>query len=122
MLVVLVAFTLVYVSVLLRIRLGSAGADRRTIVLVIAELWLTFAVIIGVFALLQRLVGPVPRQESIAGELGTQLARVHKLAPGQRALIYGGFALAIGLFISLLWSLRAAQRPVTDGGQNDPTA
>lgn len=106
---VLTAFVLGYISLLLFIRLGSLGVSRGQIIGIVIEVWLTFAVIIGMFILLQRFLGPVPRT-GVPRELFTQLDQLNRLPIGQRLLIYGGFIVAIALFVHLLWSFRAAQR------------
>jgi len=108
-LLVLTAFVLGYISLLLFIRLGSLGVSRRQIIGIVIEVWLTFAVIIGIFALLQQFLGAVPRT-GVSGELFTQLQQLNRLPLQQRLLIYGGFIVAIALFAHLLWSFRAAQR------------
>jgi len=126
-LLILVAFVLAYVSLLLVIRLGSLGVGRGRIIGIVIEVWLTFAVIIGVFILLQQLIGPVP-ESGFPGEIAAQLARLQRLPLGQRLLIYGGVIAAVVLFAHVLWSFRAAQREAPhdgeapDGDSNDSTA
>jgi hypothetical protein len=113
---ILVAFVLAYVSLLLVVRLGSLGVSRGQIVGIVIEVWLTFALIIGVFALLQQFIGPVP-QSGFPGEIVAQLAQLNRLPGWQRLLIYGGLVAAVILFAHFLWSFRAAQRESPPAGQ-----
>ena len=91
------------------------------IVRVILELWLTFAVIIGIFALISRRVGPVTG-DSPASQLAAEWARVHTLPALQRGEIYVGLLLAIAVFVHFLWSWQVLQREIaahdrpSDGG------
>ena len=113
---VLTAFVLGYVSLLLFIRLGSLGVGHGRILGIIIEVWLTFAVVIGMFILLQRFLAPVP-STGFPGELFAQIEQVNRLPIRQRLLIYGGLIVAAALLVHLLWSLRNAQRETPHAGQ-----
>jgi len=126
-LLILMALALAYVSLLLFIHLGSLGINRGRVIGIVIEVWLTFALIIGVFSLLQYFIGPVP-QSTVAGEMAALFARLGRLPVWQRLFIYGGLAAAVALFAHLLWMLRAAQRELPragtppDGDADDGTA
>lgn len=108
----LTAFLLGYISLLLFIRLKSLGVSRGKILALIIEVWLTFAVIIGLFILLQRLLGQAP------GDFFAQIEQMNRLPVRQRLLVYGGLIAAVALFVHLLWSLRNAQREAPRSGQS----
>jgi len=105
----LIAAILGYISILLYLRLGSQGVAVRRIVRVILELWLTFAAIIGIFALISQRVGPVAGS-SMAAQLFAELARVHSLPANERTVIYLGLLLTVALFVHFLWSWQSMQR------------
>lgn len=121
---ILVALVLGYISVLLNIRLGSLGVDRRRVIGIIVELWLTFVLIVIVFMISQQFVGPVGRT-SLAQELTELYAHARQLPLWQRLVVYGGPVAAVLLFIHLLFSLRAVQQEASrtdhssDGGPDD---
>ncbi|MHB0938333.1 MAG: hypothetical protein ACYDCO_11850 [Armatimonadota bacterium] len=115
-LLILTAFVLGYVSLLLFIRLGSLGVARGRIIGIVIELWLTFALIIGVFALMQQFIGPVP-EIGFPGEFQVLIQRLSRLPSWQRLLIFGGFIAALVLFVHWLWSFNAVQRDAPRAGQ-----
>lgn len=115
-LIILVAMALALVSFLLYVNLGSQGIPPRRIVVLLVELWLTFAVIIATFAYISNLLGPVPAG-SIADELVMRLSRWRELSTVQQATILGGGVLVLVLFIHVIWSLRALQQRA---GRNVP--
>jgi len=113
---ILVAFVLAYVSMLLVIRLGSLGVSSGQIAGIVSEVWITFALIIGVFVLLRQFIGLAP-QSGFPGELIRQFALLNRLPVWQRLLIYGGLAAAVALFVHFLWLFRALQRGAPLAGE-----
>jgi Na+/melibiose symporter-like transporter len=120
-LLILVAVVLAYVSVLLYINLGSQGVALPRVIRLLVELWLTFALIIGVLAVVTGSLGPTPAG-SIAAELAARLSHWRQLSSGQQAMILGGVVLALVLFAHFIWSYRALQQqdarhlPPSNGG------
>ena len=109
LLIILVAMALTFVSFLLYVNLGSQGIPSRRIVVLLAELWLTFAVIIATFAYISNILGPAPAG-SIADELAVRLSRWRELSTMQQTTILVGGALVVILFVHIIWSLRVLQQ------------
>ncbi|MHB9132195.1 MAG: hypothetical protein ACYDBB_14060 [Armatimonadota bacterium] len=103
---VLVALVLAFVSFLLTIRLRSEGASPGRTWRVLIELWVTFALIIGIFSLVNALIAPTGNQ-SIGGDFLARLARARSLSTGLQVLIYGGLVLALAMFVRLMLVLRS---------------
>jgi hypothetical protein len=115
---VLTAVALLFVSLLLYIRLGSAGVPTGRVAAMLVELWLTFAAIVGLFAMASRTLGAVPRS-TVPGEWGAGWAQVRALPPGQQVLLLVLLLAAVGLLGHLFWSMnhltRADRDAVGDG-------
>lgn len=106
--IIFLALGLGLVSVLLYVSLGSRGVARSRIIRIIIEVWLSFALVVGAFALINLLLGPTART-GVANELLGRIARIRELAPRQQMLIVGMFAIALAIFIHLIWALQRAQ-------------
>ncbi len=106
---ILTALVLGYVSLLLMIRLSSLGIPRPRVRMVIAELWIVFALIIAALWEASRLIGAVPRS-SVAEEIGYLLTTVTTRPLAQQVLIFGGLLLAVAVLVHFLWSLHDLQR------------
>jgi hypothetical protein len=104
MMLVVTALSLLLVSYLLALRLGAEGASKARVAWTIAELWITFAMIIAAFITARRLMG--------AGELSELLSRAPALPLPARLTLFGLLLIAALLFIHLLISLRPPKRPL----------
>ena len=89
-------------------RLGSAGAPRQKILLLLAEIWGSFVLAVAVLVALASLTG--------SGEMGQEsevadfLARWRQLSSGAQALLGAGLAVAAGVLVFALLSIRQAMR------------
>ncbi len=102
---ILVAVTLVFVSLLTAYRMQASGATAPQMVTVIAELWAVFAIWIAVLS-------------TVAGHEGWTgfEQRWGSLSPAGRVLAVVAILASIGLFVHLQWTLR---RSMQDGGGGD---
>ncbi len=122
LLLILVSLALIYVSVLLAIRLGSLGVPRRVVRQLIIEVWLTFALIIGVMALARAQLGHIARAPNLGQEMLLVFRRWNSLPAGPRLLLLGGLVLALILFAHLIWSLRSLPREASEEGDSHDAA
>lgn len=105
LLLALSAAILGYASLLISMRLRAGGAPPARIRLALIELWGTFIVIIGLFAVIRSLLGDVGG-DSVFDGLRTQLERLRALSAGMQATIILAMLIALGLFVHLIWMLQ----------------
>jgi len=106
---VLVAITLAFVSLLVVARMKSAGAPNRRAALLLAELWVVFAIWLGVLWAAATKLGVEPGAGG-PPEAKTLLRHVAALGGAERALLVLGLLLGIAVFIHLMWALPRAMR------------
>lgn len=106
---VLVAFTLAFVSLLVVARLKSEGATNRRVALLVLELWAVFALWIGVLWAAARKLGVEPRAGG-SPRLETVWRKVAELGGTERILLVLSLLLGIAVFIHLLWALPRGKR------------
>jgi hypothetical protein len=106
---VLAGVALLYVSVLVAMRLGAAGVTPGRLWLAVAELWLTFGLIVVLLALMRSMLGEVGGA-SVGAELTDRWAHFLALPLLHQVGVAGLFAGVIGLFVHLVNSLRSAER------------
>jgi hypothetical protein len=96
---ILVAFTLTFMSVLVAFRMQASGAATAEMVTVIAELWAVFAIWIAVLA-------------TVAGGGGWSgfVRRFSGLSPAGKALTVVALIVSVGLFVHLQWTVRRAMQ------------
>lgn len=105
---VLLAVALTYVSVLIYISLRGRDTAPARIRRVLIEMWVTFALIIGILYIITLPLGNAP-SGSIAVEISTRIAQWHAVPLLQKVVIIGGSILAIALFAHFILSLRSLQ-------------
>ena len=94
------------------LRLGSGGVSTRQIVLLVCELWLSFALWVFIFRSLGAAAGR-PVGTTGPDEARDLLARLASLPGPAKWFGIAGAALCIGLCAHLLWSLHRAAGPST---------
>jgi amino acid transporter len=105
----LVAFCLAFVSLLVVVRMKSAGAPNRRVVLLIAELWAVFALWTGILWAAATKLGIEPEGGGTP-RLETLWSRLAALGLGERMLLVVSLFLGIAVFVHLLWALPQAMR------------
>lgn len=90
-------------------RLGAAGAPKRTILLLLVELWGAFALVVVVLVAISWITGP-SKAIALQRELIDFTARWSRLSRSAQALFTGGLVVAILILLYALLSVRRAMR------------
>lgn len=102
--------TLTLLSFMLVARLRAGGSPGRRIGLLLAELWLTVAIVAIMFTAIANLLGP----PQVSGSLGADLTDVgHRflsLSGESKGLVVASAVMALTLFAHLLWAVGRAMR------------
>ena len=104
--IVLVA-ALGLLSVLIGVRLAAGGATRRRIIGLVIELWVVFALWVGVLALLRSAVGE-PTGAGWREELSDLVSRLSAVKAGVGCWLAAAAAVGAAGCVHLLLSLRRA--------------
>ena len=104
------AVGLMFVSGMLAYRLGGAGRSRREIATVIVHVWVVFVLAATLFWAMSRITGveSAVGGQGMVSDLREVFGRIGALAPRDKALLIGGWVVAISLFIALLRRVNAA--------------
>lgn len=97
------------VSVMLGIRLAAGGAPRRAIVLLLIEVWVSYALVAAAIVAVATLLGPA-ESGSAGSELLSIATRWHRLTHAQQAWAMVGLVLAIAFFVQILLTIRKINR------------
>jgi len=107
---VVVFINLLIVSFMVIIRLRASEAPAREVNMLIAELWLTVAVIAAMFFAMARLLGEPGAPRGVSIELQDIGRRFAALSVESKWLLGVGGALTVALFVHLLYSISRAMR------------
>jgi hypothetical protein len=106
---IVVGINLCFLSGLIIYRMRTLGATVRRTAGPVIELWVAFALWIGVFRALSARIG-APGSEGAVGELGQLGHRLLDLPTFTRGWVLGGVGIAMGLLVHLLWTLSRVMR------------
>ncbi|HUT75641.1 MAG TPA: hypothetical protein VM221_12510 [Armatimonadota bacterium] len=101
---------LLLISFMLVVRLQSGGASRAAANLLIAELWLTFGVIVALLVAISKTLGPPAAVGLMGGGLRDIGARFVALSAESQWLVGIGGVMAIGLLAHLMYAINRATR------------
>lgn len=110
----LVAFSLAFVSLLIIARMRSLGAPSRRVAQLVAELWIVFALWVGVLWAVAMRIGS---QSELGGTIGaTDMGRnALGLRRPEQGLLAVSLLLGIAVFVHFVWALPRRMRDAGDG-------